>query len=111
MPIRLYHALLILLGATFAAIFTVLCIQPLLENPDIMGAAMAGFVNPFSSGYALDAILCWCVLAVWVVHEARTLGVRHGWIALVLGAVPGVATGFALYLLMRSRQLEPGPAR
>lgn len=110
MPTSLFHALLTLLGATFAAIFAVLCIPPLLENPDIVAAAMAGFVNPFSSGYALDAIFCWLVLAVWVIHEARTLGIRHGWVALVLGAVPGVATGFALYLLMRARQLGAGRA-
>ncbi len=106
---RVYAAVLMLLASGFAAAFVVLCVPPLLENPDIVGAAMAGFVNPFSSGYALDAIFCWCVLTVWVIHEARTRQIRHGWIAVLLGLVPGVATGFAVYLLMRLRQ-ERAPA-
>lgn len=100
----LYRLLLILLGGGFAVVFTVLCVPPLLENPDLLGAAMAGFVNPFSSGYALDTIMSWCVLTVWVVYEAKVKGIRHGWIAPVLGLAPGVATGFAFYLLLRLKQ-------
>ncbi len=93
-----------LLGASFAALFLVLCVPPLLENPDVIGAAMAGFVNPFAAGYALDAIFCWLVLSSWVVYEAKASGIRHGWICVLLGIVPGVATGFAAYLLLRMSQ-------
>lgn len=100
----LYQALLWLLGLGFALAFAVMVMPAVLRDGDIIGAFAAGFVNPYSSGYALDAILCWCVLAVWIIHEKSTLGIRHGWIALVLGVAPGVATGFAFYLLLRSRQ-------
>jgi hypothetical protein len=41
------------------------------------------------------------VLTTWVVYEAKTRPVKHGWIAPLLGLVPGVATGFAVYLLLR----------
>ena len=92
------------LGLGFALAFSILCIPPLIENPDVIGALAAGFVNPYASGYALDAILCWCVLAIWVAYEAKTLGMRHGWVALLLGVAPGVATGFAAYLLLRLHQ-------
>ena len=102
-----FTIVLSLLGAGFALAFCVIVIPPLLANPDIVGAFAAGFVNPYSSGYLLDVITCWCVLAAWVVYEARTEGIRHGWIALLLGIVPGVATGFAVYLLLRLRQLPP----
>jgi hypothetical protein len=44
------------------------------------------------------------VLAIWVLYEARMKGIRHGWIALALGVVPGVATGFGVYLLLRLNQ-------
>lgn len=108
MPLAVYRLLLILLGGGFAVAFAVMVLPPLLQDPDIIGAFAAGFVNPYASGYALDAILCWCVLAVWVVHEARSAGVRHGWIALVLGVAPGVATGFAVYLLLRTRPARNG---
>ena len=104
MPVGLYRLLLWLLALTFAGAFAWLCIPPLIENPDIIGAFAAGFVNPYSSGYAIDAILCWCVLAVWVIYEATNKDIQHGWVAVLLGIVPGVATGFAIYLLIRLRQ-------
>ena len=99
-----YRLSLFALAAGFAVAFALICIPPFLENPDIIGAFAAGFVNPYSSGYALDIFFTWGVLAVWVLHEWRTLGIRHGWVALVLGVVPGVAVGFAAYLLIRLRQ-------
>ncbi|WP_218140263.1 DUF2834 domain-containing protein [Solimonas aquatica] len=92
------------IGLAFAAAFVWIVIPPLLQHPDILGAFAAGFVNPYSSGYALDAICCWLVLAAWVAYEAKAEGIRHGWIALVLGLAPGVATGFAFYLLLRMRR-------
>lgn len=104
MPLALFRASLWTLGLGFAAVFAALCIPPLLENPDVIGAFAAGFVNPYASGYAIDAILCWCILAAWVAYEAKAHGVRHGWVALLLGVAPGVATGFAAYLLLRLRQ-------
>lgn len=105
----MYRFLYLALASVFAIAFGLVVLPALIASPDIIGAFAAGFVNPFSSGYALDAILCWCVLAVWVTQEARERGVRHGWIALALGVVPGVATGFALYLLMREPQLKRLP--
>ncbi|WP_372765348.1 DUF2834 domain-containing protein [Litorivivens sp.] len=101
----LFKSLMWLLALGFAAAFTILCVPPLIENPDILGAAMAGFVNPYASGYAIDAIMCWWVLAFWVIYEAKTTGIKHGWVAVMLGVVPGVATGFAAYLLIRMNQL------
>lgn len=97
---------LILLGAAFALGFAFIVLPPLWQSGDVLGAFAAGFVNPYASGYALDAILCWCVLACWVWYERASLGVRHGWIALLLGLAPGVATGFAVYLLLRLQQLD-----
>lgn len=100
----LFQTLLWLLGLGFALAFLLIVMPAVLRDGDVVGAFAAGFVNPYASGYALDAILCWCVLAVWVLYEAKTLGIRHGWIALLLGVAPGVATGFAAYLLLRLRQ-------
>lgn len=102
-----YRALLGLLALTFAGAFSLLVLPAFFaEQPGLYAAFAAGFVNPYAAGYALDVILCWWVLAVWVWHDARDHGIRYGWIALLLGIVPGVATGFAVYLLMRSHQME-----
>lgn len=102
----LFRSLIIAVAIIFTVFFCVTVIPPLLENPDVVGAFMAGFVNPFAAGYSTDVILCWVLLAIWVVFERSNHSIKHGWGCLVLGIVPGVAVGFALYLLLRHRQFK-----
>ncbi|HAA54237.1 MAG TPA: hypothetical protein DCE42_05750 [Myxococcales bacterium] len=96
---------MIAIACLFTVVFAIVVIPPLLRDGDVFGAFAAGFVNPYSSGYATDALLCWLVLAVWVVHDRVMLSVRYGWLCLLLGIVPGVAVGLPLYIVIRSRQL------
>ncbi|MFT6286203.1 MAG: hypothetical protein ACJA09_000947 [Alcanivorax sp.] len=100
-----FKTCLLLAALLFTTIFCFLVIPPLVVNFDIIGAFAAGFINPFAAGYSTDVLFCWLILAVWVWFEASSLAIRHGWICLVLGVVPGVAVGFALYLLFRHSQL------
>ncbi len=93
-----------LIASIFTAIFLILMIPPLIENPDVIGAFASGFVNPFAAGYSTDVICCWLILLVWVVYEYPKI--KHGWICVLLGMVPGVAVGFALYLIIRTNQLS-----
>lgn len=102
----IFRSLLIAAAVFFSVFFAVVVIPPLVANPDIWGAFAAGFVNPYSSGYSTDVLVCWFVLAVWVVYEAKAYSIRHGWICLLIGIVPGVAVGFAFYLLLRTKQLK-----
>lgn len=96
--------------AAFATAFTLffcfVVLPPLFDNPDIIGAFASGFVNPYASGYSADVISCWLILAIWVIFEATTKHIKHGWICLLIGIVPGVAVGFAGYLLLRQSQLN-----
>jgi uncharacterized membrane protein YfcA len=92
-------------AAAFTALFAYWCIPPLIANPDIFGAFAAGFVNPYSSGYSADVLACWVILSAWVLYERGTLRIRHGLWCIALGVIPGVAVGFAVYLLLRMRQL------
>jgi hypothetical protein len=101
-----FKALVLAIGAGFAIAFAIIVIPPLLASGDVLGGFAAGFVNPYASGYALDTIACWCVLSVWVLYERARYGVRHGWVTLLLGVAPGVATGFAVYLWLRTRSME-----
>lgn len=98
-----FEGVVTVLGLGFMAVFAVIVVPPLLASGDVVGAAMAGFVNPFATGYSLDTIICGLILITWIIYERITLGVRHGWICIVLSLVPGVATGFALYLILRMR--------
>jgi hypothetical protein len=100
----LFKFVIIAAAATFTALFAYWCIPPQIANPDIIGAFAAGFVNPYSSGYAADTLACWVILTAWILYERRALRIRHGLWCIALGVVPGVAFGFAGYLLLRSRQ-------
>lgn len=102
---KAFHTVILAIAVGFTTFFVATIIPPLSTDWDVVGAFVAGFVNPYASGYATDVILCWCVLAAWVLRE-RAKGVRHGWLCLLLGIVPGVVVGFALYLVLRARQLE-----
>ena len=93
------------LGLLFALCFAIIVVPPLLVSGDVIGAFAAGFVNPYSSGYSLDVFVCAAILFCWIFYERSTLGIRHGWIVVPISFMPGVATGFAVYLVMRSRQL------
>lgn len=101
-----FHRVLLAIAAGFTVLFVMLVVPPLVAHPDVLGAFAAGFENPYASGYSSDVIACWLVLATWVVFEARALQIRGGWLCLALGVVPGVAVGFAVYLVLRSRQLS-----
>lgn len=98
-----FEILIALIGLAFAIAFCVIVVPPLLASGDVIGAFGAGFVNPYASGYSLDAILSAFILLVWVIYERNARGVKNGWIAILLALVPGVATGFAAYLILRSR--------
>ncbi len=104
---RQFQVAISAVALAFTAFFCVVVVPPLIENPDVLGAFGAGFVNPYASGYSADLISCWLILAIWVVSEARSRSVKHGWVCLVLGVVPGVAVGLAAYLLLRQLQIRP----
>ena len=107
---RGFRVAVIAVGLAFTALFSGLVVPPLIDDPDILGAFGAGFVNPYASGYSADVIACWVILAIWIVFEARSRSVKHGWLCLVVGVVPGVAVGFAAYLVLRSNQIAEHPA-
>lgn len=100
-----FKATIIAAALTFLAVFALVVTPPLLADPDVVGALAAGFVNPYSSGYSADVLACWVILSAWIVYERQTMAIRHGWVCIALGLIPGVAVGFSLYLLMRMRQL------
>lgn len=101
---KFFRSAVLIFGIGFMILFWLIVIPPFLEKPDIIDAFAKGFVNPYSTGYSLDTIFCWMILVVWIFYEAKTRQIRYGWIAIIIGVVPGVASGFALYLLIRIKQ-------
>ncbi|MEM7612922.1 MAG: DUF2834 domain-containing protein [Pseudomonadota bacterium] len=107
---RTFRLANIIIAIGFTVVFCIVVLPPLLTEFDVLGAFAAGFVNPYATGYSTDVFFCWAALAVWVVHEAREYHVRNGWICLVVGIVPGVAVGLALYMIVRGGQVNQAPA-
>jgi len=93
---RAFEIAQIAVAVVFTLVFAIIVVPALIQDGDVIGAFAAGFVNPYSSGYSSDVLLCWLALAIWVVR----------WICLLLGVVPGVAVGLPLYIVVRSRQLK-----
>jgi len=100
---------IILSALFFLVVFIAHTLPAVLANSDIIYAFTAGFVNPFAAGYATDAIMCWFILMFWVLYERHSFHIKHGWICILLGVIPGVAVGFALYLIVRQTQLRISP--
>ncbi|NRB50846.1 MAG: DUF2834 domain-containing protein [Saprospiraceae bacterium] len=90
----------------FTLLFCILVLPPFVEQPNILEAFGAGFENPYASAYSTDVFCCFAVLLVWIIYESPK--VKYGWVCLLLCLVPGVAVGFAIYLIMRTRQLSGG---
>ena len=95
-----------LIALAFVVFFSASVVPALIEDFNILAAFAAGFVNPYSSGYSADVIACWLILVAWILYEKRNLNITHGWICILLGIIPGVAVGFAAYLLLRLKQLN-----
>ena len=102
---RLFQSSVALAGGVFLVIFLTVVVPPLIADGDVVAAFAAGFVNPYASGYSSDVIACFVILTAWILYERQRYGVRHGLWCIPLSVVPGVAVGFALYLLIRMRQV------
>jgi len=96
----------IAIAVAFTLIFSAVVVPAFLQQPDIVAAFGGGFVNPFATGYSVDVLLCWWALVALVVYDRFTLSVKHGWICVALGTIPGVAVGLALYLWLRTTQIN-----
>lgn len=101
---RTFISIIAIIALGFTIAFSVIVGPHLIQSLDVVGAITAGFVNPYASGFALDTLTSWLVLSVWILYEAKNKNIKHGWIAILLGLVPGTATGFACYLLLRTAQ-------
>lgn len=99
---------LLSVSVLFTAAFVVICVPEVITGygGNLIAAFGGGFETPITTGYSLDVFGTWAVLAIWVVYERTARGVRRGWIALVLGTVPGVCVGLAAYLVIRERSLR-----
>lgn len=66
----------------------------------------AAFANPASSSLTVDFMIVLVGFVVWMISEARELGMRNWWIYLVLIGFVSAAFGIPLFLFMRERHFQ-----
>ena len=78
-------------------------IQAILQASDFIGDwTMSG---PAVSSLTTDLLVAAIAGSVFIIVEARRLGMRAGWAYVVLGLVTAFAFTFPLFLAMRQRRL------
>ena len=108
MPETRFDWVLIGLSAVFLALLAVVMLPTFFaDGLNVITAVEEMFANPYAAGVSIDVIFTYLVMAAWIVYENEYRGVRHGWVALVVGLVLGVAVGLAIYLLVRHREIGP----
>lgn len=75
--------------------------------PDSSGLAFvrACFVNPAAASITIDILLLCVAAFVFMVVEARRLGVRYMWVYVVLSGMIAISVMFPLFLVARELRL------
>ncbi|MFZ5757306.1 MAG: DUF2834 domain-containing protein [Pseudomonadota bacterium] len=63
------------------------------------------FANHASSSIGWDITIACAAFVIWMLHEARRLGMRHVWIYVAVTFLIAFAVAAPLFLFMRERQL------
>ena len=76
-------------------------------------AAFGNFVvdikaNPATRSIGIDILLFAFAAIIWMVHEARKLGVRLVWVYVVLAFMIAISVTFPLFLIAREMKLAEG---
>jgi hypothetical protein len=79
-----------------------------MARPDsggVGGFIAAAFVNPAAASIGYDILFFSLAAFVWMVVEARRLGIRFVWLYIALSFVIAVSVMFPLFLIARQRCL------
>ena len=61
--------------------------------------------NPASRSITVDVLLLFVAVAVWMLLEARRLGMKGGWLYVIFGILIAISVTFPLFMLNRERAL------
>ncbi len=75
------------------------------NNGGLVGFIAAWYANPAVASITNDALFFCLAIYVFMVVEARRLGLRHVWVYLVLSGLIAVSVMVPLFLIVRQRAL------
>ena len=104
-PRQITYLLLSLLGLALTWYHNIAFMQ---ETGGIfaLGAFLDGmFANHASSSIGWDITIACTAFIIWLLHEAKRIGMRHAWVYVVLTFTVAFAFAGPLFLFMRDRHL------
>lgn len=67
-------------------------------------------VNPAAASALMDLSLTYAIIGLWIVVEAKRIGLRWGWLAVPVTVFVSLGFGLGLFLIARERRLRIAPA-
>ncbi len=80
-------------------------IQFFVAEPSLMAFLAKVFANPASIAVAIDILLASIAFWIWLVPEARRVGMERPWIYIALTFI-ALATAVAVFFIVRDGKLE-----
>lgn len=74
-------------------------------NGGLVGFVQDSYANPAAASITNDILFVLLAAIVFMVVEARRLGIRHVWIYLLVSFVIALSVAFPLFLIARQRRL------
>jgi hypothetical protein len=75
------------------------------ESGGVRGFVAAAFANPAAASIGFDILFLSLAVFVWMVLEARRLGIRFVWVYIALSFVIAVSVMVPVFLIARQRRL------
>jgi len=75
------------------------------DNGGVGGFLQAAFVNPAAASLSTDLLFLTLTACVWMLTEARRLGIRFVWVFIALSFLIAISVMFPLFLIARQRRL------
>lgn len=99
-PLALVYLVLAVAGLIGTWAFNLLAIT---QMTDFLGDLVTS--GPAVSSITVDLLVVAIAGSVFIIVEARRLGMRHGWLYVVLSGLTAFAFTFPLFLAMRQRHV------
>lgn len=106
---KIAYVALMLLGLTVPWVFNLEFIRA-HGGFSWMTFVAEAFTTPASRSVTVDIVIGSSAWMVWMVAEARRLGMRHWWVYIVLTFAVAFAFACPLFLFMRERRLQSAPS-
>ena len=105
-PLMVFYGIFAVAGAVVPWYFNIRYMRETGEMLTPQAWVAGGFINPLTGSITSDFLIGTTPVLVWMVVEARRLGMRHWWFYVVTTFLVAFAFACPLFLLMREVRLR-----